>query len=217
MIRVVVADDHHLVRQGIRALLEMHSDICVVGEADNGLDALSLVETLKPDVVILDINMPQSGGIEVTKEIQERMLPTQVLILSMYSDESLMKQAFRNGARGYLLKRSVTEELIEAVRSSSENIRYLSHEANEQLTVGDLSSNRLLDPKLPVETLTARELQLLKMIANGYTNQAIAHELGISPKTVEKHRGNLMRKMDVQDLAGLLRKGIRLGLIYLEE
>ena len=133
LIHIVIADDHHLVRQGIRALLDSENDIHVIGEAQDGQEALDLVKAQKPDVLVLDINMPRLDGIEVARKINEVSLNTQVLILSMYSDESLVKRAFRYGARGYLLKRSVTEELLVAVRKVSCREIYISPEISKSI------------------------------------------------------------------------------------
>jgi DNA-binding NarL/FixJ family response regulator len=216
MIRVVIADDHHLVRQGIRALLESQDDIQVVGEAKDGYEALELVEYMEPDVLVLDINMPRLEGIEAMKKVFDLDLKTQVLILSMYSDESLIKKAVRNGAKGYLLKRSVTEELLCAIRAASQGEVYLSSDILQTFDIDWLDIQDSSDESDPLERLTDRERQIFKLIADGYTNNAVASDLGISVKTVEKHRSNLMEKLGVQDMAGLIREAIKQGLIFLE-
>ncbi len=216
MIRIVIAEDHHLVRQGLRALLETQSDLQVVGEAEDGQQALELIEKLVPDLAILDINMPRLGGLEVTKIIHERDLPTQVLILTMFSDESVLEQALRNGARGYLLKRSVAEELHNAVRQTAVGELFLSNYLLEEHDLDSLYAADRPDAVNPIDTLTAREVEILQLIATGRTNHAIASDLAISSKTVEKHRSNLMRKMGAQNMAGLITRGIKLGLIHLE-
>ena len=216
MIRVVIADDHHLVRQGIRALLESQDDIQVVGEAKDGYEALELVEYMEPDVLVLDINMPRLEGIEAMKKVFDLDLKTQVLILSMYSDKSLIKKAVRNGAKGYLLKRSVTEELLCAIRAASQGEVYLSSDILQTFDIDWLDIQDSSDESDPLERLTDRERQIFKLIADGYTNNAVASDLGISVKTVEKHRSNLMEKLGVQDMAGLIREAIKQGLIFLE-
>lgn len=216
MIRVVIAEDHHLVRQGLRFLLEQVKDIQVIGEAENGQEAVSLAQDLKPDVMILDINMPLLDGIEATKTITERGLTVQILILSMYADESLVKKAFRNGARGYVLKNSVAEDLIQAIRQVSTRQMYLSPIiAHENSATGKALFDSL-DEMDPVDELTQRERQVCRMIADGKTNQAIATELGISVKTVEKHRSSLMAKLGVSDTASLVRAAIQHRLIFIE-
>lgn len=215
MIDVVIADDHHLVRQGIRALLEKERDIRVVGEAKDGNEAIELVTRLSPDVLVLDVNMPRLGGIEATKLIRTQDLPTQVLILSMYSDESLVKKAFRNGARGYLLKQSVTEELLNAVRAASRWEFYISPALSEVVGTHLFDTGELdVDP---FETLTPREIEIFKLVAEGSTNNAIAYSLKISVKTVEKHRASLMEKLGVYDLAGLVRAAVKHGIIFVDE
>ena len=216
MIRVLVADDHHLVRQGIRALLERQPEIQVIGEAQNGQQAVDLANDAQPDVLLLDINMPLLNGIEVTRRVKDAGLNTQVLILSMYSDESLVKKAFRSGARGYLLKKSISDDLIEAVHSASRREVYLSPGLLE------FNPNRLLalemepDPLDLFDRLTNRERDVCQLIIQGFTNAAIAHQLEISVKTVEKHRANLMQKLGFQDIASLIREAIRHGVAFLD-
>lgn len=216
MINVLIADDHHLVRQGIRALLENAGGIFVVGEASNGLEAVQMASELKPDVLIMDINMPRLDGIEASLRIRESGLLTQVLVLSMYSDESLVKRAFHNGVRGYLLKQAVTEELLEAVCSASRREFYLSPALSKIMEIDLFNLNLHTDELDPLSALTMREREICKLVAEGYTNNAIAHELEISIKTVEKHRSSLMEKLSVNDLAGLVREAIKLGLVFVE-
>jgi DNA-binding NarL/FixJ family response regulator len=216
MTRIMIAEDHHLVRQGIRALLEIQPDFSVVGEAQDGQEAIVLLELEKPDVIILDINMPVLSGLEVLKIIKSKNLPVLALILSMYSDVGLISQALRFGARGYMLKRSVTEELIEAIRKIGDGELFLSSAIQEEIDLENIKNEKSSKKIHALDTLTAREIEVLKMIAEGKTNYSISAELGISSKTVEKHRANLMKKMAVQDLAGLIQKGIKLGLIFLE-
>ncbi len=216
MIHVLVADDHHLVRQGIRALLERQSDIQVIGEAYDGQQAVKLVQETQPDVLVLDINMPLLNGIEVTRRVKEAGLHTQVLILSMYSDESLVKKAFQNGARGYLLKKSISDDLIEAIHSASLRQVYLSPEL---LGLNSFNLTGLEwedEPGDLFDRLTARESEVCQLITQGFTNAAIAQQLKISIKTVEKHRANLMEKLGFQDVASLIREAIRHGVAFLD-
>lgn len=216
MIRVVIADDHHLVRQGIRALLEKQAYIQVIGEARDGQEALNLTQTLKPDVLVLDINLPCINGIEVIRRVRGEALPTEVLILSMYDDESLVKRALRNGARGYILKKSISEELFTAIAAASTRRTYLSPELRDILENGAPPPNGSSGPLDEFDRLTAREREVCQLIAEGNTNQEIAQCLGISVKTVEKHRASLMEKLNVQDVAGLIREAIRHNLIFIE-
>lgn len=217
MIRVIVADDHHLVRQGTRALLERAEDIQVVGEAADGQEAIQLVERLVPDVLVMDIAMPRLNGTEAAARVRALGVKTQVVILSMYSDETLVRQTLRNGAKGYLLKRSVTEELLLAVRSASRGEIYLSP-AISGYVLEDFLTTPIEASKLrPIDQLTPREREVLQLIAEGNTNSQIADKMNVSEKTVEKHRASLMTKLNVHDVAGLVRLAIKHGLIFLDQ
>ena len=217
VIRVIVADDHHLVRQGIRALLEKADDIEVVGEAADGQEAVELVKRLTPDVLVMDMAMPRLNGSQAVGRVRALGVATQVVILSMYSDETLVRQALRNGARGYLLKRSVTEELLLAVRAASRSEIYLSPAVSRFVVADFLRLQADADASSPFEWLTSREREVLQLISEGHTNNAIAQVLKVSVKTVEKHRANLMSKLNVHDLAGLMRVAIKHGLIFPDE
>jgi DNA-binding NarL/FixJ family response regulator len=215
VIRVVLADDHHLVRQGIRALLERVKDIEVVGEAADGQEAVDLVQRLTPDVLVMDIAMPRLTGIQATERLRALGAATQVVVLSMYSDETLVRQALRSGARGYLLKRSVTEELLVAIRAAVRGEIYLSPAISATLLDELLTLQPEVEELSPFDRLTPREREVLQLIAEGHTNTAMARILKISVKTVEKHRANLMSKLDVHDVAGLVRVAIKHGLVFL--
>ncbi|MBN1995030.1 MAG: response regulator transcription factor [Anaerolineae bacterium] len=217
MIRVILADDHHLVRQGIRALLEKANDINIVDEAEDGQEAVTLVEQLKPDVLIIDIAMPRMNGIQATQRVRALGLTTQVVILSMHSRPTLVRQALRNGARGYLLKNSITEELLLAVRAANRRETYLSPEVSG-IVVDDFLTHQVeAEQASSFNQLTPREREVVQLIAEGHTNNGIARLLNISVKTVERHRANLMAKLDVHDVAGLTRVAIELGLIFIDE
>ncbi len=214
MIRIVVADDHNLVRQGICALIGDAPDITVIGEACDGMEAFLLTQELEPDVLVLDINMPRVDGIETIRKVKEQGLDTRMIILSMYSDQSLVKKALLNGAQGYLLKRSVTEDLLTAIRSAYQNELFISSELEN---ISDEDWTEIPLEADPLHHLTSRERQIFKLAAEGYTNYAIASELGISVKTVEKHRSSLMEKLGVNDVTALVREAIIHGLVFLEE
>lgn len=217
MIRVVLAEDHHLVRQGIQALLERTRDIQVIGEAEDGHEAVELVKRLVPDVLVIDVAMPRLNGIQAIKRVRSLRLPTQAVVLSMYSDETLVRQALRYGARGYLLKRSVTQELLLAIRAASRGDTYLSPAITGTILADFLAHQAELEGSGPFERLTPRQREVLQLVAEGHTNNSIADTLGISVKTVEKHRASLMTKLKVHDTAGLTRMAIKYGLVFLEE
>jgi DNA-binding NarL/FixJ family response regulator len=215
VIRVIVADDHHLVRQGIRALLERANDIEVVGEAADGQEAIELVRRLVPDVLVMDIAMPRLDGVQATERVRTLSVATQVVILSMHSDETLVRQILRRGAKGYLLKCSVTEELLLAVRAAHRGEIYLSPAISVSLLDEFLTLQAESEKPSPFDRLTPREHEVLQLIAEGHTNTGIAQIMNVSVKTVEKHRANLMSKLNVHDLAGLIRTAIKHGLVFL--
>ncbi|MDX1616495.1 MAG: response regulator transcription factor [Candidatus Promineifilaceae bacterium] len=217
MIRVVVADDHHLVRQGICALLDEADDLQVVGQAEDGQQAVELVQALQPEIVVMDISMPRLDGTQATERILALDLPTEVVILSMHADQHLAEQMLRAGAKGYLLKASIVEELLLAVRSASQGKVFLSPAISEPVLTALMNPGELGEVKEMGDLLTPREREVLQLIAEGYTNSAIAEELTISVKTVEKHRSNLMGKLDVHDLASLMRVAIKHQLIFLQD
>ena len=214
MIRVVIADDHNLVRQGIRALLEKEDYIQVIGEAATGHEAISLVESLKPDVVVMDIVMPRMDGAQATERILALDTPTAVIILSMHSDTILAQQLLRQGIKGYLLKDSIAEELPLAIRFASQGRVYLSPAISDSVLTNLMMPQPEEIPESLGDLLTPREREVLQLITEGYTNSAIAEALTISVKTVEKHRANLMAKLDVHDLPTLIRVAIKQGLIF---
>lgn len=216
MIRVIIADDHHLVRQGIRALLEKSDDVQVIGEAEDGQQAFELAQELQPEVVIMDISMPRLDGVQATERILSLDTPTEVVILSMHADQFLAEQLLRAGAKGYLLKASITEELLLAVRSANQGRIYLSPAISQPVLAALMNPDENHSARHPSESLTPREREVLQLIAEGFTNSAIASELSISIKTVEKHRANLMNKLEVHDLAALIRVAIDYKLIFQE-
>ncbi|GAB1421009.1 response regulator transcription factor [Anaerolineales bacterium] len=215
MIRVFIADDHHLVRQGIKALLEKADDIEVVGEAENGEDAVNAIKEIQTDVLVIDVSMPKLNGIQAIEHIQNIPNPPSVVILSMYSDESLVRQAIQTGAVGYILKRSVTEELLLAVRAANERDIYLSPSIAPSI-IEDLKNGAQSDKSGSVNALSPREMEVLKLVCEGKTNREIGEMMTISVKTVEKHRANLMAKLNVHDVAGLMRIALKNGIIFLE-
>lgn len=210
MIRVVVADDHPLIRHGIRALLEDAGGFDLVGEAVDGEEAVELARRLKPDVLVIDIAMPRLTGLQAAERIGALNVPTQIVILSMHSDETRVQQALRAGVKGYVLKRSMSDELLSAIRALSRGEAYLSPAISTSVLAG-------WDASSPLNLLTQREREVLQLVVEGHTNAEIAQKLYISVKTVEKHRASLMKKLDVRDMAGLIRIAVKHGLITLDE
>jgi DNA-binding NarL/FixJ family response regulator len=217
MIRVLIADDHNLVRQGIRALLENTDDVDVVGEAEDGIQAVELVTQLNPDVLVMDISMPRMNGTQATTRIRANRSATQVVILSMYAEEAIVRRALRQGAIGYVLKRAVSEELLLAIRAAAQGDSYLSPPITRAILDDFLAVSSSEDETDLLERLTPREREVLQLIAEGLTNSLIAQEFVISIKTVEKHRLNLMSKLKIHDLAGLVRISVKYGLVNVEE
>ncbi len=215
MIRVLIVEDHHLVRQGLRALLEKADDMQVIGEAKDGQEAIEMAERLTPDVIVMDLAMPRMNGTQATERIRALKLTSQIVILSMYSDETLVRQALRSGAKGYLLKQSVTEELLLAVRAACRGETYLSSAVSGSILANALNPTE--SETEPFDQLSPREQQVLKLVAEGRTNNAIAQIMNVSVKTVEKHRSSLMTKLNVHDMASLVRVAMKHGLIFLDQ
>ena len=213
MIKIVIADDYHLIRQGIKAVLEKSDDIQVIGEATDGQEAVVLVEKLEPDIVIMDIMMPRLNGIEAIAKIRTLNVKTQVVVLSRMSEVYLIRNAFKNGAKGYVVKRSHVEELFLAIRSVLKGQIYLSPLITEFL-VNDylnLSENSSI-----IDLLITREREVLQLIAEGHTNGLIAEMLNVSIKTIEKYRTSLTNKLNIHDTAGLVRAAIKYGLVSVD-
>jgi DNA-binding NarL/FixJ family response regulator len=217
MITVVVTDDHHLVREGIRALLEKAHDMEVVGEAADGLQAIELVQSLNPGVLVMDIAMPRLNGMQALEQIQTLNQKTKIVILSMYSNETLVRKALQKGAKGYLLKDSVKEELLLAIRAASHGAIYLSPTISEAIFADVYSPEEATGENDSLIPLTNREIQLLQLISEGCTNSEMAERMHLSIKTVERHRANLMTKLNARNLVELIRIAIRHGLILMDE
>ena len=215
MIRILIAEDHLLVRAGIRALLEKAGDISILGEASNGQEAVDMTRDLKPDVLVMDIMMPRLNGIQAAEYIHGLKLPTYVLLLSMYSDAGFIYKALQYGVKGYVLKSSVSDELLEAVRTVAGGKTFFSGPISEVIGDSDHPQSSRMDTD-PFASLSPREKEVMQLIAEGYTNAEIGKMLFISDKTVEKHRVKLMKKLNVRNVAGLVRLAIKYRLVDLE-
>ena len=213
-ITVVLADDHTVVRQGLRALLVAEGDIEIVGEADNGRQAVQLAKKLLPDLVVMDIAMPGLNGLEATRQITRTVPSTKVLILSSYSDDEYVQQLTGAGATGYVVKQTAANELLKAIREAHKGNAYFSPAIARRLRD---QSQRAFARGQPTgkraDHLTTREAEVLQLIAEGQANKQIAGELCISIKTVEKHRQQVMNKLGIHDVAGLTRHAIAKGII----
>jgi DNA-binding NarL/FixJ family response regulator len=198
MIRVVIAEDHLMVRAGIQALLENAGDIHVLGVASNGQEAIEAVQELDPDILIMDIMMPRMNGIQAAENIRDRKLPTKILLLSMYSDPGLVHQALQSGVKGYVLKSSASDELLRAVRAVANGETFLSNPVSEILIEGVVNPNINRDENDPLSVLSPREKEIMQLVAEEHTSSEIAEMLFISEKTVEKHRAKLMEKLNVR-------------------
>lgn len=212
MISIYLADDHPIVRQGLRMLLEAEPEFKVIGETGDGLEAAEIVEKLKPDVLIVDVMMPGLSGLEVTRRVRKRAPATRVIVLSMYNNEAYVLQALKNGATGYVLKDALSDQILEAVRETVQGRRYLSPPLSDRAIEAYLSAADI-STEDSYEGLTPREREVLHLAAEGRTSSEIADRLGISPRTAETHRGNLMRKLDLHSQTDLVRYSVRRGIV----
>lgn len=216
-ITVLLADDHAVVRDGLRSMLQTQDDIEVISDAANGHEAVGQAAQLCPDVAIVDIAMPGLNGIDVTRKILKVCPSTKVVILSMYSATEHILQALQAGALGYVLKESAGVEVISAIRAVHAGNRYLSKKILESVIDGYLYQSGIARAESPLARLSLREREILQLVVEGKSSIEIARILYISPKTVDTHRSRLMKKLDISDLAGLIKFGIQHGLTHLEQ
>jgi DNA-binding NarL/FixJ family response regulator len=214
-IRILLADDHTLVRAGVRALLEKLPGMQIVGEASEGREVIDLIKAHQPDVVLMDISMPGLNGLQALARITRDFPAVRVLILSMHPSDEYVLQALKSGARGYLLKRAATAELPAAVQSVASGEIYLSREIASQF-LKKFPLQHIAGSTCPLERLTSRQREILQLLAEGQTTKAIASILKVSDKTVEYHRAKLMAGLSIFDIAGLVRFAVRTGLINAE-
>jgi two-component system, NarL family, response regulator NreC len=212
MIKIILADDHQVVRKGLKALLMADPEFEIVGEAGDGLDTVKLVEELQPDILVLDLMMPGINGLEVTRQLNKKNPGIGIVILSMHSNEAYVLEALRSGARAYILKESSPDELVRAIKEVSSGRRYLSAPLTER-AIEAYTQKTEMKPMDPFEQLTTRELEILQLAAQGNTNSDIAARLFISPRTVETHRTHLMRKLNLLNHAQLIQFAIQHGII----
>jgi len=212
---IVLADDHQVVRHGLRVLLESEPNFRIVGEASDGLEAIDLVERQQPDIVVLDLMMPGLNGLEVARQSSHRSPRTNVVILSMYNNEAYVLEALRAGAKAYVLKASTSDELVRAIREVVAGRRYLSPPLSERAiqAYSQKAESAAVDA---YETLTTREREILQLAAEGCTNAEIATRLSISPRTAETHRANLMRKLGLHSHTDLIRYALRRGILPMD-
>lgn len=210
-VRILLVDDHNLVRAGLRALLEKISGVEIIGEAGNGREALGLIETLRPDLVLMDIMMPELNGLDATARATSKFPDSRIIILSMNVTQEVVLQTLQAGAAGYLLKNISPTELELAIAAVTRGETYLSSAISQHVI--DACVKRTSAPNHAREMLTPRQREILQLIAEGNATKQIAHKLNISVKTAESHRTDLMEALDIHDIAGLTRYAIRMGLI----
>ena len=215
-IRVLVADDHAIIREGLRIMLGNQPDMKVVGVATNGREAIQLVDKHEPDIAVIDISMPELNGIEAIQQMMPRHPHLQVVVLSIHETKPYVYRALKAGAKGYLVKETAGLEVVDAVRAVQRGERYLSQSISDLLTTESFQKLESVIDVSPLEALSPREREILQLVAEGKTSQEIAKRLSISPKTVDTYRSRLMHKIGVDDVAGLVKFAIQHGVISLE-
>lgn len=216
-IRVLIADDHALVREGIAAFLKLCDDIEVVAEASDGIETLQKAKKFRPDIILMDVNMPKLGGLEATLEIKKTNPEIKILVLTQYEDKEYISRFLKAGVSGYLLKKAVGSDLITALRSVSRGEVYLHPSITSGIVAGYLDIEKKPETETLYEKLTDREKQVLKLIAEGYTHKEAADMLNISIKTVIAHQTNISEKLGIHTRAGLIKFAIQKGIIKLEQ
>lgn len=215
-IKIILADDHNVLREGLKSLLNQQQDFEVIGEADNGRDAVRLTKKLEPDIVVLDIGMPNMNGIQATQHIVAEVSDTKVLALSMHSDHQFVVKMLQAGASGYMLKDCAYEELISAVRDITAGKFYLSKDVTGVVISNYINMIQAVDA-VSHPTLTSRERETLQLISEGKSTVETANLLNVSPKTIETHRKNIMDKLDIHNIADLTKYAVREGITSIED
>ena len=210
---IFIAEDHAVLRQGLRSLLDANGEFKVVGEAADGADAIRLITNCNPDLVLLDLNMPKMDGISVIKDLKKRYPDIKILVLTMFKTEEYVLEVFQSGAEGYCLKSSPYDELLLGIRAVLSGKRFISPDISDSVLEGYLEGKRTLKTKSSWDTLTQREREVLKLVGEGYKNKEIADYLCISVKTAEKHRANIMQKLDLHTASALTAYAVERGLV----
>jgi DNA-binding NarL/FixJ family response regulator len=211
--KIVIAEDHKILREGLKSLLRTIDDLEIVGEAADGLEAIRCVENYHPELLLLDLSMPKMNGISVIRDIKSRFPETKILVLTIHESEDYILESFHSGLDGYCLKDANYSELLIAIRSVLEGKTYLSPSISEKVLAGFLDDRKTLKSRSSWDMITQREREVLKLVGEGYKNKEIADYLCISVKTVEKHRSNIMRKLDVHTSSALTAIAIEKGLV----
>lgn len=211
--RVLLADDHVIVREGLKKLLDGEPDITVVGEAADGIEALEKAKALRPDVVLIDITMPRLSGLEAVPLIKEALSDVKIVVLSMHKREAYVHQVFSSGALAYVLKASSSDEILEAVRTVFRGEYFLSSKIRSDVINVYLKSDREKPVVRGYDLLSEREQQVFRLVVEGNSTDTIADILCISPKTVEKHRASVMKKLDIHDVLGLIKYAVKVGIV----
>lgn len=210
---IVIAEDHQLFREGLKSMLAASGGFAVIGEAQDGLEAMRCVRKLHPDLLLLDLSMPRMGGISVIREVKSQFPQTLILAVTIHESDQFVLEAFDAGANGYCIKDASRDELMLAIRSVLEGKKYISPGIADQVMEGYIEGRKTLKAESDWDTITPRERQVLKLIAEGYANKEIAGLLHISVKTVEKHRSNIMSKLDLHNVSALTVYAMEKGLV----
>jgi DNA-binding NarL/FixJ family response regulator len=211
--RIVIAEDHTIVRDGLRSLLTYEGNLDVVGEAEDGMEAIRCVKSTQPDLLLLDLNMPKMDGLSAIKEIKKQAPNVKVLALTMHKDEEYILEAFRSGADGYCIKTSSGEEVLSAINIVLSGRQFVSPDISDKVLEGYLEGKKTLKKESTWDSLTQREKEVLKLVGEGYQNKYISDYLCISIKTVEKHRANIMEKLDLHNASALTAYAFEKGLV----